>query len=502
MLVANADGAVRHKYTFNDGLASDPILDEGVVGGNNATLVDPAGIAAIAGGMADLSFNNGANSNQDFTAPGARGAYINLPNFTATDAAFFGVTGEVSFEAWFTVDENRDWARLFDFGTSNAGEDVSSGAGGSAYIIAVPRSGTNPVLTEPTFATSTHSATGQESFLQPATPAPLATGVEHHVVVTIDVSDTTAGANGTMNLYHNGALVSTGPVENTGTPPIDVTDLAEVNSWLGRAQWPDPLFDGLYNEFRIYDNELSPTDVSNSFAAGPDPVNLPLVIVNRDTGQVSFSNPNGSPVQLTDYRITSAAGGLDPSGFTSIDADNTFDPDGTWTAPSTTSEEIAESGTGNGGTIAAGANPGPGIGAAWMPSIFEDLRVEVELNDGTHTGALVQYIGNGGDPFQRSDLTADGDLNIDDWFAFADGSHVDLSGMTPAQAYLHGDLDGDGDNDFFDFRLFKADYIGDNGAAAFAALPDIGAVVPEPSTAILAMLGLLALGAARRKRTF
>jgi MYXO-CTERM domain-containing protein len=73
--------------------------------------------------------------------------------------------------------------------------------------------------------------------------------------------------------------------------------------------------------------------------------------------------------------------------------------------------------------------------------------------------------------------------------------------MTAAQAYLHGDLDGDGDNDFFDFRLFKADYIDGNGAAAFAALPEIGLSVPEPSAAILAALGMLALGVVRRRRT-
>ena len=44
-----------------------------------------------------------------------------------------------------------------------------------------------------------------------------------------------------------------------------------------------------------------------------------------------------------------------------------------------------------------------------------------------------------------------------------------------------GDLDGDGDNDFADFRLFQADYIAANGAAAFDALLN----VPEPATALL-----------------
>ncbi len=52
-----------------------------------------------------------------------------------------------------------------------------------------------------------------------------------------------------------------------------------------------------------------------------------------------------------------------------------------------------------------------------------------------------------------------------------------------------GDLDGDGDNDFADFRLFQADYVAANGAAAFEALLN----VPEP-TAALSLL-LMACGA-------
>jgi hypothetical protein len=62
-----------------------------------------------------------------------------------------------------------------------------------------------------------------------------------------------------------------------------------------------------------------------------------------------------------------------------------------------------------------------------------------------------------------------------------------------------GDVDGDLDSDFADFRLFKADYVAIHGEAAFAAL--VG--VPEPSTLALLAISVvgMALGRQHRKCT-
>ncbi|MCA9242109.1 MAG: hypothetical protein KDA37_17985, partial [Planctomycetales bacterium] len=124
LMAAPAHGVLVNKYTFNDGSVTD------VQSGANGSLVDPANIAFYKQGQMFLTNNNGANSNQDFLGdPNARGAYIDLPNGIISSAANNGDSYELSLEFWATVEENRDWARLGDFGRSNDGEDSSTGAG-------------------------------------------------------------------------------------------------------------------------------------------------------------------------------------------------------------------------------------------------------------------------------------------------------------------------------------------------------------------------------------
>jgi hypothetical protein len=100
-----------------------------------------------------------------------------------------------------------------------------------------------------------------------------------------------------------------------------------------------------------------------------------------------------------------------------------------------------------------------------------------------------------GSPLIRSDLDFDGEIDQDDWSIFLMHNATDLSGLTPDQAYARGDLDGDLDNDYFDFRIFAGDF---NSANGTGALNGNAARVPEPRSLILALLaGPLAV---RRKR--
>ena len=192
---------------------------------------------------------------------------------------------------------------------------------------------------------------------------------------------------------------------------------------------------------------------------------MPVLVVNRDTGAISLKNETGGGIQLKGYSITSAAGSLNPASWTSIDADNTFDPNGTWTAQSSTSFNLTESNTGgtlDGGTLAG--NTSRSVGTPWRKSPFEDVAFNFTLGDNSTRCGHVQYIGSAA---LRSDLNGDGNVNVADWALFVPNSYTSLAGLSAVEAYFKGDLDGDLDNDYQDFQLFKSDFIATNGLVRF-----------------------------------
>lgn len=99
-----------------------------------------------------------------------------------------------------------------------------------------------------------------------------------------------------------------------------------------------------------------------------------------------------------------------------------------------------------------------------------------------------------------------GDLNLDevideqDWGMFLAGNQADLSGLTAEEAYLSGDLDRDGDNDIYDFGLFREAFeLANPAEGAFEAMVE-AYTVPEPGSMMLVAAGAAALGMWRRRR--
>ena len=61
-----------------------------------------------------------------------------------------------------------------------------------------------------------------------------------------------------------------------------------MNNWLGRSQWaPHPLFQGIYDEFRIYSKALSAAQIAEDFAKGPDVVS----VLPTDGGTTTDAGP-------------------------------------------------------------------------------------------------------------------------------------------------------------------------------------------------------------------
>ena len=88
-----------------------------------------------------------------------------------------------------------------------------------------------------------------------------------------------------------------------------------------------------------------------------------------------------------------------------------------------------------------------------------------------------------------------GRVDAADWALVRGNLISDVSSLTSFEAYLEGDLNDDGFVNTSDFRLFKGLYEADNGLGSFAAL----AAVPEPSTVLLLMAGVLAAPHVRRR---
>jgi alpha-L-arabinofuranosidase len=228
--------------------------------------------------------------------------------------------------------------------------------------------------------------------------------------------------------------------------------------------------------------------------------------VDRDSGEMSFSNATGEPVDVRGYTILSAKGAIDLDQLTPVtgrldampNGNGTIDPNNFWevTSDSDDMQVFSEASTGS----AAGLDADEGFvlspGDGWIQSIYEDLSLKVVLGDGSEVTAMVDFVGNDDLPFQRSDLNFDGVVGPADWPIFRDHHLMNLSGMSPAQSYQFGDLDGDGDNDFADFRLFQGDYISHNGAASFARLLR----VPEPTSVALWLTCVVAVTCYGRRR--
>ena len=118
----------------------------------------------------------------------------------------------------------------------------------------------------------------------------------------------------------------------------------------------------------------------------------------------------------------------------------------------------------------------------------------------TNSGSLVIQAGQEvpfvlGEFHIPADLNSDQVVNVADWLLFRSGQGVDLSQLSGSEARMKGDLDGDFDNDYFDFQIFKDSYIQATSAEAFAAAVQL----PEPST-LIGLMVLAVLGISQRRR--
>jgi len=82
----------------------------------------------------------------------------------------------------------------------------------------------------------------------------------------VNVASVVDGAAGTASLYLDGVRVGHGAVDFT---PADVVD--QSMNTIGRAPWPDPLFQGAISAFRVYERALTAVEIADVSTADAQP---------------------------------------------------------------------------------------------------------------------------------------------------------------------------------------------------------------------------------------
>jgi hypothetical protein len=508
-VVQPAQAALKHQYRFGEGATNNAtgrvIVDS--VGGMNATVIGPAGTGMNPTATANALVLPGGTSD---IAP-----YVDLPNGIVSSLT------NATFEAWYTMNTVQNWGRVFDFGSSTAGELSTPGGTGNGndVIFHAATRGTGQGTQRTGLANNDPLFLGSDAGTVPSGTPDVDTniaqtlGTRRHVSVVYNATGGSGATPASLSVYIDGTL------RGSANTAVQLGNLNDVNNWLGRSNWTaDSNLGGNFQEFRIYDNAMTAAEVYQRYVAGPDEPIVPTVELNRDTGEINLLNQE-TAVRVVTYSLTSPAGTLNIANWRSItdnaDANSggSFDPNHAWmelsAAGSTQDFSEADFSGGSapfGGLFGTGGTTNYQLGTggaadsqrAWRKSFYEDIAIQMRLADGSAIPVTVKYVGNNGQSQRRSDLNFDGQINLADWNLFLAGNGTNLSTMTLHESYIRGDINGDLANNYTDFRLFKADYNIANGAGAFEAL--VG--VPEPATFALFLLGGLALLPARSRRVW
>jgi len=205
-----AHGSLVHRYSFDDGTANDSI------GTAHGSIV---GSATITDGELDTS----------------SGGFVELPS-TATQ----GLDSSFTIELWYT------W-----FGPGGAQISFSFGPSTSGYLLSHPSWNGGHTMEYRPGGLLGGSIIGA---------APRNTPI--HLVTTYDAT------SGTALMYVDGSLVN----DSLSSVAFDLESLGSQIDVGGRGPFNDPSLNGTIDEFRIWDNALTESQITNAFALGPNTV--------------------------------------------------------------------------------------------------------------------------------------------------------------------------------------------------------------------------------------
>lgn len=169
------------------------------------------------------SFVTGKVGTQAIALNGSN-AFIQLPATLANQQ-------NITISAWVYWNGGSIWQRIFDFGNDqNQYMFLSPNSGSGTLRFAIKNGGSEQVLDAPA----------------------LPTGAWSQVAVTLGASGAT--------MYVNGVKVA-----SSTAITIRPLDFKPILNYIGRSQYPDPLFNGRIDDFRVYNYALSINEITQLF---------------------------------------------------------------------------------------------------------------------------------------------------------------------------------------------------------------------------------------------
>ena len=153
--------------------------------------------------------------------------------------------------AWLTWNDSQCWQRVFDFGSQMTGSNGALESETSLFLAPEACGSGGPM-------SGSIELPGGERYPLDA-PDPLPSGRSAMAGVVVDPAAAVF------------RIVLDGDVIKQRAMPRVLSDIDDVNAWLGRSQYEvDRFLDARYEEFRIYSRPLTDAELSAIFAAGPD----------------------------------------------------------------------------------------------------------------------------------------------------------------------------------------------------------------------------------------
>ncbi len=243
-------------------------------------------------------------------------AYLDLRN------GFVSEHPSLTLEAWITPLSSKNWQRIFDFGNSTltsgngaATGEIIDGAAAPGGFVANDNLflslNVNNTLGSHRLAAKLDAAgeTGLNTDLSSTTVA----GTEYHYVLTVEDQAGAYGAAGCrVRWFRNGEL------QGSTDLAYHLSDLTDVNNWIGRSQWAADSNSNLaLNELRFYPRALSTPEVVSSYQAGANAA-FAAPLANADTALIQpaqkvlvdvLANDTGAPIPATLQLVTPPATG-------------------------------------------------------------------------------------------------------------------------------------------------------------------------------------------------